>query len=220
MKIHKEGRTLLLILFLTLAIVNTLIFIIFRTPIVPIIALILSIGFFIFFTHFFRSPERIVLADENYIIAPADGKVVVIEPVEETEYLKGKCRQVSIFMSVFDVHANWYPLSGKVIHVSHQNGRRMAAYLPKSSTENERSTIAIEACNKQTILVRQIAGALARRIVTYAKVGDNCKINNQLGFIKFGSRVDMYLPLDAEILVDLHEEVIGNETIIAKLKHD
>ncbi len=220
MRIHKEGRTLLLILFLTLAIVNTLIFIIFRTPIVPIIALILSIGFFIFFTHFFRSPERIVLADENYIIAPADGKVVVIEPVEETEYLKGKCRQVSIFMSVFDVHANWYPLSGKVIHVSHQNGRRMAAYLPKSSTENERSTIAIEACNKQTILVRQIAGALARRIVTYAKVGDNCKINNQLGFIKFGSRVDMYLPLDAEILVDLHEEVIGNETIIAKLKHD
>ena len=220
MRIHKEGRTLLLILFLTLAIVNTLIFIIFRTPIVPIIALILSIGFFIFFTHFFRSPERIVLADENYIIAPADGKVVVIEPVEETEYLKGKCRQVSIFMSVFDVHANWYPLSGKVIHVSHQNGRKMAAYLPKSSTENERSTIAIEACNKQTILVRQIAGALARRIVTYAKVGDNCKINNQLGFIKFGSRVDMYLPLDAEILVDLHEEVIGNETIIAKLKHD
>lgn len=220
MRIHKEGRTLLLILFLTLAIVNTLIFIIFRTPIVPIIALILSIGFFIFFTHFFRSPERIVLADENYIIAPADGKVVVIEPVEETEYLKGKCRQVSIFMSVFDVHANWYPLSGKVIHVSHQNGRRMAAYLPKSSTENERSTIAIEACNKQIILVRQIAGALARRIVTYAKVGDNCKINNQLGFIKFGSRVDMYLPLDAEILVDLHEEVIGNETIIAKLKHD
>ena len=220
MRIHKEGRTLLLILFLTLAIVNTLIFIIFRTPIVPIIALILSIGFFIFFTHFFRSPERIVLADENYIIAPADGQVVVIEPVEETEYLKGKCRQVSIFMSVFDVHANWYPLSGKVIHVSHQNGRRMAAYLPKSSTENERSTIAIEACNKQTILVRQIAGALARRIVTYAKVGDNCKINDQLGFIKFGSRVDMYLPLDAEILVDLHEEVIGNETIIAKLKHD
>ncbi len=220
MRIHKEGRTLLLILFLTLAIVNTLIFIIFRTPIVPIIALILSIGFFIFFTHFFRSPERIVLADENYIIAPADGKVVVIEPVEEPEYLKGKCRQVSIFMSVFDVHANWYPLSGKVIHVSHQNGRRMAAYLPKSSTENERSTIAIEACNKQIILVRQIAGALARRIVTYAKVGDNCKINNQLGFIKFGSRVDMYLPLDAEILVDLHEEVIGNETIIAKLKHD
>ncbi len=220
MRIHKEGRTLLLILFLTLAIVNTLIFIIFRTPIVPIIALIVSIGFFIFFTHFFRSPERIVLADENYIIAPADGKVVVIEPVEETEYLKGKCRQVSIFMSVFDVHANWYPLSGKLIHVSHQNGRRMAAYLPKSSTENERSTIAIEACNKQTILVRQIAGALARRIVTYAKVGDNCKINDQLGFIKFGSRVDMYLPLDAEILVDLHEEVIGNETIIAKLKHD
>ena len=138
MRIHKEGRTLLLILFLTLAIVNTLIFIIFRTPIVPVIALIVSVGSLIFFTHFFRSPERIVLADENYIIAPADGKVVVIEPLEETEYLKGQCRQVSIFMSVFDVHANWYPLSGKVIHVSHQNGRRMAAYLPKSSTENER----------------------------------------------------------------------------------
>jgi len=217
MRIHKEGRTLLLILFLTLAIVNTLIFIIFRTPIVPIIALILSIGFFIFFTHFFRSPERIVLADENYIIAPADGKVVVIEPVEETEYLKGKCRQVSIFMSVFDVHANWYPLSGKVIHVSHQNGRRMAAYLPKSSTENERSTVVIETEFKTQILLRQIAGALARRIVTYAHQGKECHINEHLGFIKFGSRVDIFFPLDTEIFVQVGESTIGNETIIARL---
>ena len=219
-KIHKEGRMLLLVLFLALTIVNTLLFFIFDNAIVPTIALVISIGFFIFFTHFFRSPERIVLANEHYVVAPADGKIVVIEPVEEHEYLKEKRLQVSIFMSPFDVHANWYPIAGKVIHVAHHDGRKMAAYLPKSSTENERSTVVIETQHKQLVLMRQIAGALARRIVTYAKVGDNCKINQQFGFIKFGSRVDLYLPLDSEILVDLNEEVVGNETIIAKLKHE
>ena len=161
-----------------------------------------------------------MLADEHYVVAPADGKIVVIEPVEEHEFLKEKRLQVSIFMSPFDVHANWYPIAGKVIHVAHHDGRKMAAYLPKSSTENERSTVVIETQHKQLVLMRQIAGALARRIVTYAKVGDNCKINQQFGFIKFGSRVDLYLPLDSEILVDLNEEVVGNETIIAKLKHE
>ena len=171
-------------------------------------------------SYFFRIPNRIVIADENYIVAPADGKIVVIEPTVENEFLKEKRIQVSIFMSVFNVHANWFPISGKVKHVSHQNGRYMAAYLPKSSTENERSTILIEAPNKQTILVRQIAGALARRIVTYAKEGQECNINEQLGYIKFGSRVDLYLPLDTEILVEMGEETVGNETIIAKLKHE
>ena len=123
-------------------------------------------------------------------------------------------------MSPFNMHANWYPIAGKVLHSSHQKGRYMAAYLPKSSTENERSTVLIEAPNKQTVLVRQVAGALARRIVTYAKEGQICHRNEQMGFIKFGSRVDLYLPLDAEILVDIDDETIGNETIIAKLKHN
>lgn len=218
-RIHREGKNMLLVLLFMLIIVNGLLFYIFLTPTVPIIVAVLSIGLFIFFTYFFRISNRILVADDTYVVAPADGKIVVIEPVMENDLLKEKRIQVSIFMSVFDIHANWYPISGTVKHVSHQNGRKLAAYLPKSSSENERSSIIIESINKQTILVRQIAGALARRIVTYAKVGDKCTLNSQLGFIKFGSRVDMFLPLDAEILVDLHEETVGNETLIAKLKH-
>lgn len=220
MKIHKEGKTLLLILSFTLIIVNSLLFFLFTSRLVPIITSFISLGLFIFFTYFFRISNRIFLADDNYVVAPADGKIVAIEPVMVNDLLNEKRIQVSIFMSVFNMHANWYPISGKILHTSHQNGRYLAAYLPKSSTENERSTILIEAKNKQTILLRQIAGALARRIVTYAKEGDKCKINDQLGFIKFGSRVDLFLPLDAEILVDMNEETTGNETLIAKLKHN
>jgi phosphatidylserine decarboxylase len=219
-KIHKEGRTWLLILLFGLIIMNSLLFYLANSMVLSIITGVISLGFFIFFTYFFRIPNRIVIADENYIVAPADGKIVVIEPTMENEFLKEKRLQVSIFMSVFDVHANWFPIAGKVKHVSHQNGRYMAAYLPKSSTENERSTILIETKCKKTILVRQIAGALARRIVTYAKEGQDCNINEQLGYIKFGSRVDLYLPLDTEILVEMGEVTVGNETIIAKLKHD
>jgi phosphatidylserine decarboxylase len=197
-----------------------LIYLIFNAIILTTVTIIVSLGFFSFFTYFFRISDRTHIADDNYIVAPADGKIVVIEPTVENGLLKEKRIQVSIFMSVFNVHANWFPIAGNVKHVSHQNGRYMAAYLPKSSTENERSTILIEAKNKQTILVRQIAGALARRIVTYAKEGQACNINEQLGYIKFGSRVDLFLPLDAEILVELGEETVGNETIIAKLKHE
>ncbi|MCQ2361074.1 MAG: phosphatidylserine decarboxylase family protein [Paludibacteraceae bacterium] len=219
MKIHKEGRNMLLILLFTLILINGALFILAGNLILPIIVTAISCVVFIFFTYFFRISNRILIADDNYIIAPADGNIVVIEPVMENDYFHEERMQVSIFMSVFDVHANWFPVSGKVLHVSHQNGRKMAAYLPKSSTENERSSVIIEARNGQKILVRQVAGALARRIVTYAKEGTECHINQQLGFIKFGSRVDMFLPMDAEILTELHEDTIGNETIIAKLKH-
>ncbi len=210
---------MLLILLFTLILINGALFILAGNLILPIIVTAISCVVFIFFTYFFRISNRILIADDNYIIAPADGNIVVIEPVMENDYFHEERMQVSIFMSVFDVHANWFPVSGKVLHVSHQNGRKMAAYLPKSSTENERSSVIIEARNGQKILVRQVAGALARRIVTYAKEGTECHINQQLGFIKFGSRVDMFLPMDAEILTELHEDTIGNETIIAKLKH-
>lgn len=210
---------MLLILLFTLILINGALFILAGNLILPIIVTTVSCIVFIFFTYFFRISNRILIADDNYIIAPADGNIVVIEPVMENDYFHEERMQVSIFMSVFDVHANWFPVSGKVLHVSHQNGRKMAAYLPKSSTENERSSVIIEAKNGQKILVRQVAGALARRIVTYAKEGTECHINQQLGFIKFGSRVDMFLPMDAEILTELHEDTIGNETIIAKLKH-
>lgn len=219
-KIHKEGRALLLILLFTLVIINGLLFVVVRNITIPIITTVVSTCIFCFFTYFFRISSRIIIADDNYVIAPADGTIVVVEPVMEEGLLHEKRIQVSIFMSVFNMHANWFPISGKILHVSHQNGRKMAAWLPKSSTENERSTVLIEAKNGQTVLVRQIAGALARRIVTYAKEGEECSINKQLGFIKFGSRVDLFLPMDAEILVDLQEETTGNETLIAKLKHN
>jgi phosphatidylserine decarboxylase len=145
--------------------------------------------------------------------------VVVIEPTEEQEYLKEKRIQVSIFMSVFNVHANWYPTKGKVVYYTHNNGRFMAANLPKSSTENERSTVVIETPNKTKILMRQIAGALARRIVTYSREGHECGVNEQMGFIKFGSRVDLFLPMDADVKVKMKQAVVGNKTIIAKLKN-
>ena len=220
MKIHKEGRSFLLMLLLALIVINGLIYLIFNAVILTIVTIIVSLGFFSFFTYFFRISERTHIADDNYIVAPADGKIVVIEPTEENGLLHEKRIQVSIFMSPFNMHANWYPIAGKILHSSHQKGRYMAAYLPKSSTENERSTVLIEAPNKQTVLVRQVAGALARRIVTYAKEGMECHRNEQMGFIKFGSRVDLYLPLDAEVLVDIDDETVGNETIIAKLKHN
>lgn len=210
---------MLLILLFTLILINGALFYVSLNIIIPIVVTIISIMVFIFFTYFFRISNRILIADDNYVIAPADGTIVAIEPVMEDKFFNEERMQVSIFMSVFNVHANWYPISGKILHVSHQNGRKMAAYLPKSSAENERSSVIIEAKNGQKILVRQVAGALARRIVTYAKEGMECHLNQQLGFIKFGSRVDMYLPMDAEILIDLHENTVGNETIIAKLKH-
>ncbi len=143
---------------------------------------------------------------------------MVIEPTMEDEVLKEKRIQISIFMNIFNVHANWYPIGGKVTYYTHQDGRFMSAHLPKSSNENERSTVVIETPSKATVLVRQIAGALARRIVTYAQVGKKYNINDEIGFIKFGSRMDIYLPLDSEILVNLKQKTVGNQTPIARLK--
>lgn len=153
-------------------------------------------------------------------MAPADGKVVVIERVFEEGLLKEERLQLSIFMSVFNVHANWYPIEGDVEHYSHQNGNFLAAYLPKSSTENERSTVLIRSSfSQQTLLVRQIAGALARRIVTYAYTGKKARYNEHLGFIKFGSRVDLFFPIDAvDILVKHGDLTKGNKTVIARWK--
>ncbi|MCC8147080.1 MAG: phosphatidylserine decarboxylase family protein, partial [Bacteroidales bacterium] len=168
---------------------------------------------------FFRSPHCIFTGKtKNVVVAPADGTIVVVEEVFEAEYFQEKKLQVSVFMSITNVHVNWIPVDGKIIHYSHQNGRFMAAYLPKSSTENERSTVVIKRENGEEILVRQIAGAMAKRIVTYAEEGQDCHINEQLGFIKFGSRVDLFLPLDTDIKVELDQKVYGNQTIIVYLK--
>ncbi len=218
LKIHREGTVILFSVLIALVLLNLAVFIQFSQWIF-FVTLLLTIALLCFFIYFFRNPLRIVEVDApNLIVAPSDGKIVVIEPTEENEYFGDKRLQVSIFMSVFNVHANWYPIAGKVVKSLHHNGNFHAAYLPKSSTENERSTVVIESEGGVQILLRQVAGALARRIVTYAKEGGRSKLNEHLGFIKFGSRVDLYLPLDTEIFVKNGQKVTGNETIIGKLK--
>ncbi len=168
--------------------------------------------------NFFRCPIRQFNGDvEKTVVAAADGRVVVIEEVEENEYFHDRRLMVSIFMSVTNVHANWFPVEGYVKKVVHHNGNFHKAWLPKASTENERSTVVIQTPDGHEVLVRQIAGAVARRIVTYAREDEDCYIDEHMGFIKFGSRVDVYLPLNSEVLVKLHQATVGNQTVIAKL---
>lgn len=219
MRIHKEGHKIALYTFIALAIINAIVYYFLFPSWIFYFILAVSISIFWIILNFFKSPDCIFHGKtQDIVIAPADGKIVVIEEVFEREYFKEKKLQVSIFMGITNIHVNWVPLDGKVIHYSHQNGRFQAAYLPKSSTENERSTIVIERSNGQQILVRQIAGAMAKRIVTYVKEGKECRINEQLGFIKFGSRVDLFLPLDTQLNVKLDQKVYGNQTIISHFK--
>ncbi len=181
---------------------------------------ILMISFLIFFIlilQFFRNPKRDTQINDNYIIAPADGKVVVIEEVVEKEYFKDKRRQISIFMSPLNVHVTRYPIGGKVNFSKYHPGKFLVAWHPKSSEENERTTIVVENKNLGEILYRQIAGAVARRIVNYAKVDQIVEQGTDAGFIKFGSRIDIFVPLDMKIEVKLNQKTKGGETIIAKL---
>ena len=219
LRIHKEGKTILLCLLALLCVLNiTLWWQSVPKPFV-ITATVVSIVAFCYFLYFFRSPRRIVsVSDPSLLIAPADGKIVVIEETDENEFLHERRIQVSIFMSLISVHANWYPVEGTVTRVEHMSGRFHKAWLPKASTENERSLVVIRTESGADVLVRQVAGAMARRIVTYAEVGEECYIDEHMGFIKFGSRVDVYLPLDTEVYVDLEQKTVGNETVIAKLK--
>ena len=219
LRIHREGRNLIIGVVLLLFLINVPVFIIYSEQRwIFAITLVLTALLLVFVTYFFRNPVRVLEVDDpNFLIAPADGQVVVIEPTEENEYFHDQRLQVSIFMSPFNVHANWYPIEGTIIESSHQKGRHKGAWLPKSSTENERSLVVIETDSKVRLAVRQIAGAMARRIVTYAKAGKRCHRNTHLGFIKLGSRVDMYLPLDTEMFVQVGDLVRGNETIVARL---
>ncbi len=218
MKVHKEGTGLLLTLFTILFIVNVVLYYTVQSSLLFYAVSLTSAIFFLLILNFFRSPYRRFPFDpEGFVIAPADGTIVAIEETVEKEIFREKRLQVSIFMSVFNVHANWFPVNGTVKYVAHQNGRFMAAYLPKSSTENERSTVVITTTQGIDILMRQIAGALARRIVTYPKAGEACNVNEHMGFIKFGSRVDLFLPVDSEVLVEMDQKVTGNQTVIARL---
>ncbi|MBO5865770.1 MAG: phosphatidylserine decarboxylase family protein [Bacteroidaceae bacterium] len=219
-RIHREGTEILILGFIFFGLAAFLLW--FYLPKCVVLNTILSSGFFMIYllmVNFFRSPKRIFPGDvDNVIVAPADGKVVVIEKVFEPDHFKDERLQVSIFMSPMNVHANWYPVDGVIKRAEHQDGKHYKAWLPKASTDNERSLVVIETEDGREIMVRQIAGAMARRIVTYAAVGEECFIDQHLGFIKFGSRVDLYLPLDVELNVELNQKTVGNETIIATFK--
>ncbi len=185
---------------------------------IPIAFTVISAILFLLVLNFFRSPRRHFRRNrERVVVSSVDGTVVALEKTFEDEYLHREVIQLSVFMTIFNVHANWFPVDGEVILVRHHSGRFLSAYLPKSSTENERSTIVIRADNGQEILVRQIAGAVARRIVTYAEPGERANVDDHMGFIKFGSRVDIYLPLDTEIFVNIGDKTIGGITEIARL---
>jgi len=215
LKIHKEGYKILTGLGFFLAVVNFLVFWYFpdALQVVGIISMVL----FLLVLQFFRNPNReLILTDDNIVYAPADGKIVTIEEVVENEYFKTKKLQVSIFMSPVNVHVNRNPVSGTVNYYKYHPGKYLVAWHPKSSTENERTTTVINN-NGEEILLRQIAGFLAKRIVNYVEVGQEVEQGKDMGFIKFGSRVDLYLPLDTKIEVEIGQKVKGNKTILARL---
>lgn len=218
MRIHRAGYKIILAAFYILLLIDVSLCY-FIEPFDVLIILPISILIFIMIVYFYRSPNRCYTEHEiNTVLASADGKIVAIEETYEGEYFKDKRILVAIFMSPLNVHINWFPINGRILFSKHHSGRFQAAYLPKSSVENERSTVVIKTeCGNSEILLRQIAGAMARRIVTYAKEGDRALVNKHLGFIKFGSRVDIYLPLNSKILVHMNQKVKGNKTHIANL---
>lgn len=218
MKIHKAGYTLLLKIFIIMVILNSTAFYFISNAVIVNTILVISIILFLWAVNFFRFPNRVIIMDDNTILAPADGKIVVIEETEESEYFQDRRIQVSIFMNIFNVHINWFPINGIVKYFKYHKGNFAAAYLPKSSTQNERTSIAIECRNGETILMRQIAGAMARRIVSYAPVGGKARQDQHAGFIKFGSRVDLFLPLNTQLDVKLGQKTVGSQTVIGTFK--
>lgn len=216
MTIHREGHRILLSLIVILLIINGLMFSFFpNATLVQQLTFIASCVIFILVLQFFRSPNRKQNLSDDWVLCPADGEIVAIEEVEEPEYYQGKRLQVSVFMSPLNVHVNRYAISGNVTYFKYHEGLYLIASHPKSSTENERTTVVVENGNR-SVLLRQIAGAVARRIVTYAKVGDDAKQGGEFGFIKFGSRVDIFMPTDVNVQVKLGQVVKGGMTVIAK----
>lgn len=218
MSIHREGYKILIFGFILLILFNVLLWILLPGNMaVRWIAVIFSLIMYTFLLFFFRLPVRRLDPDPGLVYAPADGKVVVIEETEEKEYFNDLRLQVSIFMSPFNMHSNRYPVSGKVKYVEYHAGNYMVAWHPKSSELNERSTIVIETASGKEVLIRQVAGAVARRIVTYARLSDNVRQGDELGFIKFGSRVDIFLPVGTEVEIPVLQQVKANKSIIARI---
>ena len=219
MTIHKEGYTSLALCVLFIFVLNALVqFFYPDTNWLHWTAYIFSFFIFVIILQFFRSPGINVSQEDRHVICPADGKVVVIEETEETEFFKDRRIQVSIFMSPINVHVNRYPIGGVVKYQKYHPGKFLVAWHPKSSTENERTTVVVENLKGVAVLFRQIAGAMARRIVCYAKEGVMAEQGSQFGFIKFGSRVDVFLPIGTEIDVKLGDSVKGGITVLAELK--
>ena len=218
-RIHHEGTAVLVPLLIVLVALNVPLWLFMVPGPVPVVLSVISVVCYLFVFNFFRCPRRHYNGErENMVVSSVDGKVVAVERVYEPEYLNSEAIMVSVFMSPLNVHANWYPVDGEVEYVKHHSGRFLSAWLPKASTENERSTVGIVLDNGQRITVRQIAGAMARRIVTYAHKGEEASIDDHLGFIKFGSRVDIYLPVDAEVLLKINDLTRGGLTPLAKVK--
>ena len=215
--LHKEGYTIIKIALMYLLILNGILYFISLNGIIYTAINILSIGFFAIILYFFRNPERKIFPDEQLLYAPADGKVVVIEQTLENEFFKEPRLQISIFMSPLNVHVNRIPVSGEIKYYKYHHGNYLVAWHPKSSLLNERTTVVLETIQGKQLLMRQIAGAMARRIVCYATEGKIFHQGDDLGFIKFGSRVDVFLPLDTKINVNIGDKVLGNKTVIAQL---
>ena len=216
MRVHKEGFLVIVAAFLIWLALNAIVGLTgelyFRC-----FTFLATTAVLIFVIRFFRYPRRTIELKPTSVLSPADGQIVAIEETVESEYFGDRRLQVSVFMSVYNVHVNWVPVPGNVKYFKHHNGRFMAAYLPKSSTDNERATTVIEMADGREILVRQIAGAVAKRIITYSKVGATVSQRNELGFIRFGSRVDLFLPVGTNVNVELCQYVTGSQTVIADL---
>ena len=222
MKINKEGYKIIAISGVSLAAVWTLLYYMIEAReniwLLSFITVLL-VMFWFFIVSFFREPRRIKIHDADLVFSPCDGRVVVTEVVEDDEYFEGKKRlQVSIFMSVTNVHINWFPVGGVVKYFKYHPGRFLGAWHPKSSTENERTTTVVETPDGKEVLFRQIAGLVARRVVSYIKVGETVEQNSTCGFIKFGSRIDLLLPKDAKLLVEIGDQVVGTQTPIARFR--
>ena len=216
MKFHKEGNTIIAVTILILAGINLVCFWLLPVEVLYFVAPATLI-IFLLVIQFFRVPLRPITPDHDLVLCPADGKVVVIEETTEDEFLKDKRIQVSIFMSPINVHVNWFPISGIVKYFKYHPGQYLVAWHPKSSTLNERTTVVVENQRGISVLFRQIAGAVARRIVCYAKENTPAVQGNEFGFIKFGSRVDVFLPLGSEVKVKINDMVKGSHTVLAAL---
>jgi len=218
MKVHRAGITTIYYATAILAIVILLSWVFITDIVIKVTILSTAAVVYFLMIQFFRYPQRNVVQNETLILSPADGKICYIKEFVENEYLKTKCLQICIFMSPTNVHINWIPVPGKVTYMKHKDGEFYAAFKDKSAEENERTTTAIQLKDGREIVMRQIAGAMARRIINYVTVGDQVDQTTEVGFIRFGSRVDLFLPLDTKLNIKLGDKVTGSQTIIGKLQ--